>query len=76
MVLGDKAITAQLTKNDFQRVLFEQERIKTELKIGNIAQFDLFKSVSRHKLRHTFRLFYDAQTEGCYVKRRFQYLYR
>ena len=33
-VLSEKVIVATLSKNDFHRVLFEQERQKTDLKIS------------------------------------------
>ena len=50
-VHGDKVITAILTKQDFQRVLYEQERIKIEGKLSNIELFGLFNSIHKRKLR-------------------------
>ena len=59
-----------MTKNDYKRVLFEHERTKIENKISFISQFEMFKSVSKRKMKNTYRLFYDPKTEGAYVKSR------
>ena len=65
-VLSENVIAAVLTKNDFRRVLIEQERIKIDSKINLIHNFELFKSVTKRRLKNFYRLFYDKSTERPY----------
>ena len=64
------------TKNDFLRVLFEQERLKTEIRLGQICQFELFKLVSKRKLKDKYRFFFNPETRDVYHKKQGEYLYR
>jgi len=68
VALSKRVVVATLTKTDYQRVYAEQERVKTEQKIAAINEFGLFKSVSKRKMKHYYRLFYDPKTLGCYEK--------
>ena len=65
-----------LTKDDFQKVLNEYERHKSDAKISNIQRFDLFKDSSKRRLKNMYRLFYNSKTNEAYEKGRNQYLYR
>ena len=65
-----KVIVVVLTKNDFKRILREEERIIQQKCISEITQFDLFTHVSKRKLSLYYRLFYHAETKGCYSKQR------
>ena len=67
---SNKVISAVLTKNDFQRVLNEYERKKTDEKINKIRQFDLFKTVTNKRLKNMYRFFYNPGTEEPYEAQR------
>lgn len=75
-VLSDNVIAAVLTKSDFQRVLIEQERSRIDSKINLIHNFELFKSVTKRRLKTFYRLFFNKSTERPYVATRNEYLYR
>lgn len=48
-----------LTKNDFQRVLNDYQRQKTDAMIAKIRQFDIFKTFTRRRLNDIYRLFFN-----------------
>ena len=57
-------------KNDFKRLLSEQERAIEQMCINNIFKFDLFKTITKLKLKNTFQLFYDPNSNCSYKKNR------
>jgi CRP-like cAMP-binding protein len=56
-------------------VLADNERNKIDFKVSKIQQFELFRPVSKRKLKNIFRLFYNEKGEP-YTAQRNQYLYR
>ena len=75
-VMGERAVTAVLTKENFKRVLFDRERQKIDAKIAQILQFDLFHNITKRRLKNLYRLFFDQKTQEPYEASRHQYLYR
>ena len=77
-VKSEKLVAAILTKDDYLMVLGESEKRKIDEKVRLIQQFDMFKAISRHKLKNIYRFFFSkGQNQGePYRAQRGQYLYR
>ena len=65
-VMSDRAITAILTKNDFNRVMADRLRQAEELKVAEIQKFDLFKDVAKMRLKNFCLLFFHKRTQEPY----------
>ena len=75
-VMTEHASTAVLTKNDFRRVLLERERQRVDHKIAQILKFDLFRYMTKRRLKNIYRIFFNPKNMEPYVAVRNQYLYR
>ena len=61
--MSKRAVTAVLTKQDFLDVLYSAGKLQQEEKINQILQFNLFKNVSKGRIKVNYRLFFDNKTQ-------------